>query len=69
MVPHIVRMVVGGDCARVLPASAMLGAVLLLWSGSAARTVMAPEDVPIGFVTGLFGGLFFVWLLRRQQSS
>jgi iron complex transport system permease protein len=69
MVPHIVRMVVGGDHARVLPASAMLGAVLLLWSDIAARTVMAPEDVPIGIVTGLFGGLFFVWLLRRQQST
>lgn len=69
MVPHIVRMVVGGDHARVLPASAMLGAVLLLWSDIAARTVMAPEDVPIGIVTGLVGGLFFVWLLRRRQGS
>lgn len=66
MVPHIVRMVVGGDHARVLPGAAMVGAVLLLWADIAARTVMAPEDMPIGIVTGLVGGVFFVWILRRR---
>jgi iron complex transport system permease protein len=67
MVPHVARMIVGGDHARVIPASAMLGAILLLWADIAARTVMAPEDMPIGIVTGLVGGLFFVWLLRRRH--
>ena len=67
MVPHIARMIVGGDHARVLPASAMLGAIFLLWADIAARTVMAPEDMPIGIVTGLIGGVFFVWLLRRNR--
>ncbi len=67
MVPHIARMIVGGDHARVIPASAMLGAILLLWADIAARTVMAPEDMPIGIVTGLVGGGFFVWLLRRRH--
>ena len=67
MVPHVARMLVGGDHARVIPASAMLGAVLLLWADIAARSVMAPEDMPIGIVTGLVGGLFFVWLLRRRH--
>ncbi len=66
MVPHVVRLVVGGDCARVLPASALVGAVFLVWADIAARTVMAPEDVPVGIVTGLVGGAFFVWLLRRR---
>ena len=66
MVPHIVRMLVGGDYARVLPASALLGAIFLLWADIAARTVMAPEDMPIGIVTGLVGGVFFVWLLKRR---
>ncbi|KGF67700.1 ABC transporter permease [Hoeflea sp. BAL378] len=65
MVPHIVRMVCGGDYRRVLPASMVLGAIFLLWADIAARTVMAPEDMPIGIVTGLVGGVFFVWLLRR----
>ena len=69
MVPHIVRMLVGGDYLRVLPVSALVGAILLLWADIAARTVMAPEDMPIGIITGLVGGVFFVWLLRRRGSA
>ncbi|WP_230374412.1 FecCD family ABC transporter permease [Pontivivens ytuae] len=68
MVPHIVRMIVGGDYARVLPASALVGAIFLLWADIAARTVMRPEDMPIGIVTGLVGGVFFVWLLARRGA-
>lgn len=68
MVPHIVRMLVGGDYTRVLPASALIGAIFLLWADIAARTIMAPEDMPIGIVTGLVGGVFFVWLLRRKAG-
>ena len=66
MVPHIVRMFVGGDYFRVLPLSALLGSIFLLWADIAARTIMPPEDMPIGIVTGLVGGIFFVWLLRRK---
>lgn len=67
MVPHVVRLLVGGDYRRVLPASALLGAVFLLWADILARTIMAPEDMPIGIVTGLVGGLFFIWLLGRRR--
>ena len=67
MVPHIVRMIVGGDYFRVLPLSALLGAIFLLWADIAARKIMPPEDMPIGIVTGLVGGIFFVWLLRRNN--
>ena len=67
MVPHIARMLVGGDYVRVLPASAVIGAIFLLWADIAARTIMAPEDMPIGIVTGLVGGVFFVWLLRNRS--
>ena len=68
MVPHVARMLVGGDYRRVLPASAFLGAIFLLWADITARTIMAPEDMPIGIVTGLVGGVFFVWLLSRRQG-
>ena len=68
MVPHIARILVGGDYTRVLPASALIGAIFLLWADIAARTVMAPEDMPIGIVTGLIGGIFFVWLLGRRSD-
>ena len=65
MVPHISRMIIGGNYVNVLPASAIIGAIFLLWADITARTIMAPEDIPIGIVTGLVGGIFFVWILGR----
>ncbi len=66
MIPHIVRLLVGGDYSRLLPLSALCGAVFLVWADIIARTIMAPDDMPIGIVTGMIGGLFFVWLLRKR---
>jgi iron complex transport system permease protein len=68
MVPHIVRLLVGGDYVRVLPAAALFGAIYLLWSDIIARLIMAPDDMPIGIITGLIGGVFFIWLLRQRLS-
>ncbi len=68
MVPHIVRMLVGGDYARVLPVSALFGAIFLIWSDMAARTMMAPEEMPVGIITGLVGGMFFLWLLGKNRN-
>ena len=65
MVPHISRMIIGGNYVNVLPASAIIGAIFLLWADITSRTIMAPEDIPIGIVTGFVGGIFFVWLLGR----
>lgn len=67
MMPHIVRLVIGGNNTRVLPFSALFGAIFLVWADVAARLIMAPEDMPIGVVTGLIGGVFFVWLLARRK--
>lgn len=69
MVRHVVRMLVGGDYLCVLPCCALIGAVFLLWADITARTVMAPEDMPIGIVTGPVGGVFFVWQLGHRRSS
>lgn len=66
MMPHLVRFAVGGDNARVLPLSALLGAIFLVAADTVARVVMAPEDMPIGIVTGLVGGVFFLWLMARK---
>ncbi len=66
MVPHIIRMLVGGDYIRVIQLSALFGAIFLLWADIVARTLMPPEDLPIGIVTGFVGGIFFVWLLKRN---
>lgn len=66
MMPHVVRLVMGGNNTRVLPFSALFGAIFLIWADIVARVVMAPEDLPIGVVTGLIGGVFFVRLLTRR---
>lgn len=68
IVPHIARMLVGGDNRRVLPISALFGAVFLIWADLLARKIMQPEDMPIGILTGFFGGIFFIWLLRRNKT-
>lgn len=69
MVPHIMRLLVGGDYRLLIPASALFGGIFLLWADIVARTVLAPEDLPIGVVTGLLGGLCFIWLLGRRDRS
>jgi iron complex transport system permease protein len=66
MMPHLVRLIAGGDNARVLPLSALTGAIFLTLADTLARVVMAPEDMPIGVVTGLIGGVFFLWLMARK---
>jgi len=66
MIPHIVRMVIGGDYRRVLPLSALLGAIFLVLADVVARTIIPPQDLPVGIVTGLVGGGFFILLLRRN---
>ncbi len=69
MMPHIVRLLVGSDHRRVLPLSALFGAIFMVWADVGARTWVAPEELPIGIVTALCGGPFFIWLLRRTSYS
>lgn len=69
VVPHLVRLVVGADHRVVVPGSALLGAVLLLLADLVARTIVAPAELPIGLVTSLIGGPFFLWLLLRRRKS
>lgn len=66
LIPHVVRLLGGSDNVRVIPLSAFVGAIVLILADIAARVVMAPEDMPIGVVTGLVGGLAFIVLLRRR---
>jgi iron complex transport system permease protein len=66
LVPHFVRLTAGSDNIRVIPLAALAGAVILILADIVSRTIMAPEDVPIGVITGLVGGLAFILLLRRR---
>jgi iron complex transport system permease protein len=65
--PHVCRRLVGADHARLLPASALFGSVLLIWADVAARTLVAPDELPIGVLTALLGGVFFAGLVRYRR--
>jgi iron complex transport system permease protein len=67
--PHVARLLCGANHARLVPASALLGAILLLMADSLARTVAAPLELPVGVMTALFGGPFFLWLLGRWRRG
>ena len=66
VVPHMVRLMVGADHRAVLPASAFMGAAFLVICDVAARTLMAPQELPVGVITAMLGGPFFLWLLVRK---
>jgi iron complex transport system permease protein len=63
-VPHIGRALVGPDYRWILPYSAVLGAILLLWADIGARYILRPEEVPVGVMTALLGAPFFIYLAR-----
>lgn len=67
IVPHLVRLVVGADHRLVLPASTFFGAAFLVACDVLARTVLAPLELPVGIITALIGGPFFLWMLVRKR--
>jgi iron complex transport system permease protein len=67
IVPHLVRLIVGADHRLVLPASTFFGAAFLVGCDTLARTVMAPLELPVGIITAVIGGPFFLWLLLRRR--
>lgn len=68
VVPHLARRLVGGTHRRVLPISALLGSLFLLWADALARVALAPRELPIGVLTALVGAPFLVVLVRRLHS-
>lgn len=69
IVPHIVRFMVGADHRRALPAVALVGASFAIAADLIARAVISPLELPVGIITALVGGPFFIWLLRRDAKS
>jgi iron complex transport system permease protein len=67
IVPHLVRLLVGADHRVVLPSSMLFGASFLVACDLIARTVLSPVEIPVGIVTAVIGGPFFLWLLIRRQ--
>lgn len=69
LVPHLVRLMVSSDHRRLIPLSALLGAALLIAADTAARVIVHPAEMPVGVLTSMIGGPFFLWLLVRQFSE
>lgn len=69
IVPHFTRLLVGGDHKRVLPVSALLGGILVVWVDAAARLLIAPEELPAGVLTAIIGGPLFLWLLSGKGKA
>ncbi|SIT72747.1 iron complex transport system permease protein [Ectothiorhodosinus mongolicus] len=67
IVPHMLRLVLGNDQRIILPASALLGGILLTLADTAARTVIAPQQLPVGVITALLGVPVFLYLLHRSR--
>ena len=67
MVPHITRILVGGNHKQVLPISALLGGILVVWVDVAARMLIAPEELPVGVLTAVIGGPVFIVMLRKNS--
>ncbi len=68
VVPHIMRLIMGPDHTRLLPASALAGAALLLAADTVARVAVAPTELPVGLLTALLGAPFFIALLRGSRD-
>lgn len=69
IIPHIVRLIIGPDHRILLPASALLGGVFMIFADTIARTIISPIEIPVGIITAIFGGPFFIYLLRARKKS
>lgn len=68
VIPHLLRMRIGADHRWLLPGSALGGACLLLLADTLARTLVAPAEMPVGLLTSLLGGPYFLWLILRPRT-
>jgi iron complex transport system permease protein len=69
IVPHALRIKWGADHRFLIPASFLVGASFLAVCDTVARTALAPAEIPVGVITALLGGPFFIWLLRSKRRS
>ena len=69
VVPHIMRLIVGPDHRILLPSSAVFGAIFLITADIISRIIIPPTEIPVGIITSLFGGPFFIYLLRSRKEQ
>lgn len=69
MIPHLMRLAVGSDNRKLIIFSALGGSLLLLWADLLARTLIIPLEIPVGIITSLLGGPFFIYLIIKKKKS
>jgi iron complex transport system permease protein len=69
MTPHIVRLLTGPDHRYLIPGSIIGGGLFLVLADTLARTVISPNELPVGIVTAFFGAPFFIYLLKRRRNA
>ena len=69
IIPHVMRILVGPDHRILLPSSALVGGIFLVWADTLARTIIAPIELPVGIITALSGAPFFIYLLRTRKRT
>lgn len=69
IIPHTVRLLIGPDHRILLPASALLGSIFMIFADTIARTLISPIEIPVGIITALFGGPFFIYLLKSKKKN
>ncbi len=69
IIPHIARLLVGPDNRKVLPVAALFGGLFLLMSDNLARSILPPLEIPVGIITALAGGPYFIYLLRKKKGE
>ncbi|MDP0971672.1 iron chelate uptake ABC transporter family permease subunit, partial [Klebsiella pneumoniae] len=67
IVPHTLRILIGSDHRHLLPASALGGALFLIFTDTIARSIIPPAEIPVGAITALFGAPYFIFLLLRKR--
>ena len=69
IVPHISRMIIGSEHRRLIPFAALMGSTILVIADTVGRTLISPYEIPVGVITTVFGGPFFLYLLRKDGSG
>ncbi len=69
IIPHVARILFGVDHKILIPTSALIGGIFMILADTLARTLISPTEIPVGIITALFGGPFFLYLLRKSKRA
>lgn len=69
IIPHVIRIIMGPDNRILIPASGLVGGIFIIVTDTIARTIISPVEIPVGIITSLLGGPFFIYLLKIEKKA